>query len=363
MSGSVRRVERAGRVAWQVYSRRDGRKVYLGSRATEREAMELIEDHRVTLRQIARGELPPEVDRRRTLDDALDSWMKQCKLRSKEAYSDRLDLYIRPRLGGVALVQVTASMVADLQTELVDRKLGPATVNSATRTLSSAFRYFIRSKWVKENPVRAVAEIESRPRQYSWFRSRDEQERLIATCNEPLRTIVATLLMTGMRVGEALHLEWSDVDLDLRLITIQRGKHGTTKSGRIRTIPINDGLLPVLKAWRLQKGAAALVFPSHRAPVRQPSSVYIPFKKALKRAGLDTSLRVHDCRHTYASHYLREGGNIFRLCKYLGHSSVLVTEKFYAHMIPADFEQDWGRNCLRVRGPGAAVVRMADARS
>jgi integrase/recombinase XerD len=68
---------------------------------------------------------------------------------------------------------------------------------------------------------------------------------------------------------------------------------------------------------------------------------------------------VHDCRHTYASHYFREGGNIFRLSRYLGHSSVQVTEKFYAHMIPADFEQDWGRNCLRVGLEPGRVTALA----
>lgn len=80
-----------------------------------------------------------------------------------------------------------------------------------------------------------------------------------------------------------------------------------------------------------------------------------PFKRLLRVAGLDPTLRVHDCRHTYASHYLREGGNIFRLSRYLGHSSVRITERVYAHMIPADFEQDWDRNCLRLIEAGVVI--------
>jgi integrase len=357
-NGNIKAVKRAGGVVYQAYGRRDGAKAYIGSFATEQEAKEKLEDHRVTQRQIQRGELPPELDRRRTLNDALDAWMRQCRLRSKDAYRSRLDLYIRPRLGKVALVQVTAGMILDLQSALCDRGLDATTVNSGTRTLSSAYAYFIKSKWVAANPVRDVPEIEGRARAHNWIKSRDEQERLLAACDEPLRTFVAVLLMTGMRLGEVIHLEWSDVDLDLRQITVQRGAHGTTKSGKVRMIPINNSLLLILKSWRLRSGGSGLVFPSSKAQVRSASGIYMPFKKALVRAGLDPSLRVHDCRHTYASHYLREGGSIFRLSRYLGHSSVQVTERFYAHMIPADFEQDWGRNCLHLRDADAAVIKL-----
>jgi hypothetical protein len=54
---------------------------------------------------------------------------------------------------------------------------------------------------------------------------------------------------------------------------------------------------------------------------------------------------------------MREGGRIFRLSRYLGHSSVKITERVYAHMIPEDFEQDWDCNCLRV---GTEGHRQAD---
>ncbi len=358
MSGTIKKVSRAGGDVFQAYGRRDGKKVYIGSRPTEQEARELLEEHRVTVRQIARGELPPQVDRKRTLGTAVDLWLRQYKKRSKELYRKRFDRYIAGPLGGVPLVQVTSTMVEDLQSTLLAR-LDPATVNAAIRVLSSAFTYFTKvKKWVRENPCSAVPLLEERARGYNWIKSRDEQERLLAHCKEPLQPMVAVLLMTGMRLEEMTHLHWTDIDLTLRQITIQRGRSGTTKSGKIRIIPINNSLLPVLKAWRLKAGAGDLAFPGREGEVRHPSSVRVPFKRALVRAKLDPSLRVHDCRHTYASTYLREGGSIFRLSRYLGHSSVKITEKVYAHMVPADFEQDWDRNCLRVPTEPARVIQL-----
>jgi hypothetical protein len=71
--------------------------------------------------------------------------------------------------------------------------------------------------------------------------------------------------------------------------------------------------------------------------------VRVPFKQALERAGLDTVLRFHDLRHTFASHWVLDGGDIFRLSKILGHSSVVITQRTYAHLAPEAWQQDYHR--------------------
>ena len=98
MSGSIKRVSRVGGDVFQVYGRRAGAKKYLGTVGTEDAAKELLEDDRVTQRQIARGELPPQVDRKRTLGDAIDLWLRQYKRRSKDTYRKRFDRYVIPRI-------------------------------------------------------------------------------------------------------------------------------------------------------------------------------------------------------------------------------------------------------------------------
>jgi len=84
-----------------------------------------------------------------------------------------------------------------------------------------------------------------------------------------------------------------------------------------------------------------LVFPGEKGKPRTKPGVREPFKQAVARVGLPSSLRFHDLRHTFASHWVLDGGDIFRLSKILGHSSVVVTQKTYAHLIPDAWEQDF----------------------
>jgi integrase/recombinase XerD len=140
----------------------------------------------------------------------------------------------------------------------------------------------------------------------------------------PLKPLCAVLVGTGLRLDEALHLEWPDVSLEHRRISVQRGRKGAPKSGRLRYVPISDTVLGVLRAMKLARGDGA--------------------------AGLDPALSPHDLRHTFASHYLAGGGDIFRLSKILGHSSVAVTEKADAHAA------DYGRVTFEMPGDAPAPV-------
>jgi len=78
------------------------------------------------------------------------------------------------------------------------------------------------------------------------------------------------------------------------------------------------------------------------------SSVRAPFKQAAARAGLPKELRLHDLRHTFASLFLVDGGDIFKLSRILGHHSVVITERTYAHLKPTAFNDDYGRVAFRM---------------
>src|SRR5262249_5639583 len=92
--------------------------------------------------------------------------------------------------------------------------------------------------------------------------------------------------------------------------------------------------------------------------VRTKSGVFTIYKLALKRAQLDTRLRFHDLRHTFASHWMMDGGCIFRLSKILGHSSVKITQDVYAHLAPQAWEQDYGRVAFVVPSDPAKIYEL-----
>ena len=128
-----------------------------------------------------------------------------------------------------------------------------------------------------------------------------------------------------MRRGEILNLKWPDVDLKNRIITVQE-----SKSGKTRTIPIDDTLFGTLRVLssRLQRG---YVFISPRTGNR-----WVDFKKQFHAAVNSAEVedfRFHDTRHTFASHLVMAGVDIKTVQELLGHTTLTMTMK-YAHLAP-----------------------------
>lgn len=356
----IKRVERADGTRFQVYGQRAGRKVYVGTYDSKREAIAAEEDHRVTQRKIDAGELPPGLDDRRTLGEALDEWLRSLQAsrsRSHRPYSEFVRYQIRPYLGDASLARLGKPQIMRWRDDLTTR-YAATSVNSALAALSSALSHFVDRGWIPVNPCHGVRQVSIAERAYNWIKTRAELERLLLHCADELRDLVAVAVGTGLRLDELLHLGWDDVDLGRRLLTIQRGRQGTVKSGRIRHVPILDSVLPVLQRRALRRAGAVFVFPGKEGRVRAKVPVQVAYKQALKRAGLDTKLRWHDLRHTCASWWVMDGGDIFRLSRMLGHASVQITQKTYAHLAPEAWQQDYHRLAFRVPDEPARVVEF-----
>lgn len=326
------------------------RKTYVGTYATRKLAEAAERKHEVTQEMIGAGELAEEVDTRRTLDEGAKDWLASLEKRgsrSHESYSNSMSIYILPAMRTLPLSRVTSARVMEWRDELATSK-APATVNGALTCLASAFSYFVKRRWVDKNPCHGVERVERPTRDYRWIQTREEITRLLVQCPGDVRDIVALMLGSGLRVDEVLCLEHSDIEIDRRLIVVQRGSKGTVKSGKVRRVPILDAVLPMLRERALRRDGAQLLFPGKEGKRRSQPGVRDAFKLAVKRAGLDTKLRLYDCRHTFASHWVMNGGDIFALAKVLGHHSVTVTEKFYAHLRPDHWERDYQRVAFHV---------------
>lgn len=68
-------------------------------------------------------------------------------------------------------------------------------------------------------------------------------------------------------------------------------------------------------------------------------------------------MRWHDLRHTFSSHWMIDGGDIFKLSRILGHSNVKVTMR-YAHLAPTAFEADYGRLGFTIPGEKATLYQL-----
>lgn len=301
------------------------------------------------------------------MGDALDAWLRAiADQRSHDEYESRMRLYVRPTFDRTPLVKVTKSKLIDLRTALKQREepLANATINTLFASLSAAFNYFIEQGWCPENPLKFIDNLDVAERPFVWLQSAADVQKLLSACNENIRTLVAVLVGTGMRLDEALHLMWVDIDLTHRVIHVHRGRRGAPKSGRLRHVPIFDSVLTVLREMKLAKGKNTLLWPGanrdelgEQLP-RNKTAVFRPFKAAVRRAGVAKNLRLHDLRHTFAGLFLASGGDIFKLSKILGHSSVAITQQVYAHLHPNAFAEDYSRVAFAMPEKTGVVVHL-----
>lgn len=120
---------------------------------------------------------------------------------------------------------------------------------------------------------------------------------------------------------------------------------------------------------KLAKGENTLLWPGAKRDnfdeqlPRNKTSVFRPFKAAVIRSGLPKKLRLHDLRHnrhTFAGLFLASGGDIFKLSKILGHSSVAITQQVYAHLHPDAFAEDYSRVSFAMPGKLGEIIQLGD---
>lgn len=143
------------------------------------------------------------------------------------------------------------------------------TVNFEVLTLRTIFNYAIQMNYLQTNPAKGVHKLKTDDAQRRRFLTEEECHRLLAGSSEEYYPILYTFMNTGMRRGELVHLEWSDVDFAQKTLIIRRKPFWQPKSGE-REIPLNDGLLNVLKG--LSRGSN-FVFCDHMGRRLDPNRV------------------------------------------------------------------------------------------
>ena len=171
-----------------------------------------------------------------------------------------------------------------------------------------------------DNPVTKVKLFSERDNLKERVLTADEETKLLAHCAPHLRPIVVFALNTGMRRGEILGLRWDQVDPAGKSVLVKR-----TKSGRDRSIPLNDAAAGVIEAQRLTS-PGSYVFPSTKGKEFM-RTVDHSFGHACSLAGI-VGLRFHDLRHTFATRLIRRGADIITVQALLGHYAVTVTQRY-----------------------------------
>ena len=269
--------------------------------------------------------------------------------------------HIRPAMGHRKVADIEKREIVQLQKDLAQKQKA-STVNITIVQLKGIFNSAVADGIIVRNPAAGIKPLktDSKAASETYHRALTEEEQKIFmqyVKEEWLYELVALLLCTGMRVGEATALTWNDIDYINNVIhitkTISRtaaGEYttGTPKSKTsIRDIPLNDTIKGVLKSQRDKLdyihgnivNLSRTVFENTYGGMVYNASVNKAITDTLKRIKKETGKDIehfsaHALRDTFATRYIEQGGSPQVLKTILGHSSLSMTMDLYSHVLP-----------------------------
>jgi site-specific recombinase XerD len=204
-------------------------------------------------------------------------------------------------------------------------KVSVHTSSKALRYLKSFFNWAITEQYLLENPCRNIKPIKVPQKQPLYLTESELEELLEVMDNKDLRDVVIFGCHTGLRKGEILSLQWTQINIQDRYVILDNNNGFTTKSKRVRTVPLNKRAFEVIT--ERQKLNHNLVF-SWNGNAFNPYYVCKQFKKCVIKAGLNPNLKFHSCRATFASWLIQRGVSIYEVSKLLGHNDLKTTEVY-----------------------------------
>jgi integrase len=229
---------------------------------------------------------------------------------------------ILPNLGRVPVSAVTADDIRRIHNLL---KATPYYANRVRACLSSMFSYAVAKKIRADNPItKDSAPKYTEERRERWFEE-PELERLETALrahpNQVAANAIRMLLLTGARKGEVIRATWPQFNL-ARGVWTKPSAH--TKQKHTEHVPLSRQCIRLLNEIR-KNAQGEFLFPGRKAgqPIEDLKGVWGEIRKTAKLE----EARLHDLRHTYASHLVSSGVPLAHVGKLLGHTQSQTTER------------------------------------
>jgi integrase len=282
--------------------------------------------------QALEGKKLPEKLRSRSIifNELIDDAIEYCDSRAVPGtdgcYSCKADL-VRVGLGPFGINSITPQQISRwLRKTMKERKWRPATANRYKALISLAFRLGIENGKCQNNPARLVRRLRENNERIRFLSDYEEQklrEAIETECPERMPELDIAL-NTGMRKSEQYGLNWHDVDIEARRITLWK-----TKNGSVRHIPLNSAAVQAFQTLREKSKCVGQVFVSSNGadPLRSPRYWW---DSAVEEAGI-ADFHWHDLRHTFASRCIMAGVDLRTLQQLLGHKTLQMVVR-YSHL-------------------------------
>ncbi|EBU6738691.1 integrase [Salmonella enterica subsp. enterica serovar Adelaide] len=251
----------------------------------------------------------------RTLEELIGDWWKYYGQSLKSGEVIRLELdRICNELSNPLVKDINKATFTEYRANRLLAGISPITINREQSLLSGVFTALIKAEQFSQgNPLSSLQRIKTTDNEKT-FLTADQIDRLLLALDGDNLRLAKFALSTGARWDEAAQMQRSRILKYKAVFT-------DTKSGKNRTVPISVTLHDEITKNR----RSGKIF---------PKASYKAFRNTLKRLfDLPAGQATHVLRHTFASHFMMNGGNILTLQKILGHASINQT-MVYAHLAP-----------------------------
>ena len=301
-----------------------------------------------------------------TVEKYIKKWLYEVKANTlKPSSFDRKEEVIKyqviPCIGGISIHSLSSDDIQSMVNEL-KKKYSYSTVKKAYECINACLKYAVKNHDILYNVAESVTIPKNIQRSDCDLRFFTEDEmhlimqeavRCYNNGNRVYRIggeIITFLLNTGLRIGEALALEWQNIDFKKRLATVRSNvvyvkdrsesdrsyccvKQPSTKTKNgSRIIPLNTEAMRSLISLRGLNGNTPYVFATKKGERITPRNIDRTFRSILKRCGIACT-GVHSLRHTFASRLFAKGIDVKTVSELLGHSDVGITYDTYIHLI------------------------------
>ncbi len=283
-----------------------------------------------------------------SFESVFKEWFQSVQYRIKEStaanYRMKADKHILPIFGHKCMTNLNENLVYEFIEQKRSEELSDRYIADMITLMRSVCRYAAR-KYSIQNPMSDIRIFKKKPAEVRILEKEEHHKLNQHVTKHHNRNNLGILLamMTGIRIGELCALQWADIDLEKRILTVRKTiqriqcKGGKSKTRLIitepksesskREIPLPESIIPYLMEFigNLEQ----YVLSGTEKPV-EPRTMQNRFAAVLRNVKLP-SVHFHSLRHYFASDCIRLGFDIKSLSELLGHGSVEITLNRYVH--------------------------------
>lgn len=321
---------------WQYKYRPDKSKkvkVFYSSEPTERKA------EREIINKIAA--FSTESEKGITIDTAVKLWQNSDRYQ-RLAYQtahryESLTTHILDFFGGQSIKTIEPKDVDAFIKHLVGLGYSGKSIKDNKSVLKIIFDTAIVHGDIRDNPVTSVRIQKGLPKQTRDIPTKEEIQTILDNNNGMLGFLAKFLLFTGLRLGEALALSYADIDIENRLIRVNKSLYYMGNIPHIKTPKTISGMRsvfildPILSDLKPNAAPTELLFPDENGGYLPKHKYVKPWNRWMKQMGIHVT--AHQLRHAYASYILYDAKiDVKTAQKLLGHADTSTTMDIYTHV-------------------------------